>query len=223
MQGEKTAAQICADAADHIEANGLLFDGWESEDGTKDLPPCCCVVGTMRFVAGLPPGPGLDEMLAIEGTPLFEAVEAVGLQTLQERHGLTDKYHSPDSLSLYDLGDWSNHFADVEVVCRKRRNGLLEYRRLEHEDGDRHHVVAVLRRTALRCAGSPERTRNSNCLEGIRCPKCGQEDSFRIEGRSVFEVIDDGTVSHADVEWDDDSWALCPACEYEGKLGTFRA
>lgn len=69
---------------------------------------------------------------------------------------------------------------------------------------------------------TPVSSGNTNCLEGIRCPKCGQEDSFRIEGRSVFTVIDDGTVEHSDVEWDDDSWALCPTCEYEGKLGTFR-
>ena len=68
----------------------------------------------------------------------------------------------------------------------------------------------------------PVVSKNVNCLEGVRCPKCGQEDTLRIEGRSVFEVIDDGTVSHADVEWCDDSWTLCPACEYEGKLGTFR-
>lgn len=64
-------------------------------------------------------------------------------------------------------------------------------------------------------------SKNTNCLEGIRCPDCEQEDSFRIMGSSVFTVEDDGTVDHGDVEWDDDSWAFCPACEYEGKLGSF--
>ena len=64
-------------------------------------------------------------------------------------------------------------------------------------------------------------SRNSNCLEGIACPECGQGDSFRIEGRSVFEVTDEGTVGHSDVEWDKDSWALCPVCEHEGRLGEF--
>ncbi len=67
----------------------------------------------------------------------------------------------------------------------------------------------------------PATSRNVNCLDGIRCPKCGQEGSFRIAGSTVFEVVDDGTVGHGDVEWDDDSWTLCPACEHEGKLGEF--
>ena len=67
-------------------------------------------------------------------------------------------------------------------------------------------------------------SKNTNCLEGIRCPECGQEDEFRIAGSSIFTVVDDGIEDHGDVEYDDDSWALCPAfeCEYEGKLGTFR-
>jgi Zn ribbon nucleic-acid-binding protein len=64
-------------------------------------------------------------------------------------------------------------------------------------------------------------SKNTNCLEGIRCPKCGQDDSLRIAGSSIFTVVDDGTEDHGDVEWDEDSWALCPACEYEGKLGMF--
>ena len=63
---------------------------------------------------------------------------------------------------------------------------------------------------------------NTNCLEGIRCPECGQEDEFRIEGRTVFEVTDDGTGDHGDVEWDEDSYVLCPSCEFEGKLGHFQ-
>ena len=62
---------------------------------------------------------------------------------------------------------------------------------------------------------------NDNCLKGIACPKCGQADSFRIEGRSVFEVTDMGTEGHGGVEWDENSWTLCPVCEHEGKLGEF--
>lgn len=65
---------------------------------------------------------------------------------------------------------------------------------------------------------------NTNCLEGVRCPRCGQEDEFRILGTSVFQVVDDGTIGHGDVEWDDDSHTLCPKheCEFEGPLREFQ-
>lgn len=69
---------------------------------------------------------------------------------------------------------------------------------------------------------TPRTSWPTNCLEGISCPKCGQNDLFRIHGSSVFTVIDEGTVSHGDVDWDDDSQALCAVCEHEGPLGTFR-
>ena len=68
---------------------------------------------------------------------------------------------------------------------------------------------------------------NTNCLEGIRCPKCAQEDRFMIAAKIIAEVTDDG----ADVaspmygngfEWDDDSYCRCPECDFEGKLKDFR-
>ena len=64
---------------------------------------------------------------------------------------------------------------------------------------------------------------NTNCLEGIRCPACGNEDRFRIAATSVFTVTDDGTDDHADVEWDDSSHAQCAECDRSGALGHFRA
>ena len=64
---------------------------------------------------------------------------------------------------------------------------------------------------------------NTNCLEGIRCPDCGNEDEFRIECHVVMKVTDDGVMDSAgDVEWDEDSWCFCPQCEREGKLALFR-
>ena len=63
---------------------------------------------------------------------------------------------------------------------------------------------------------------NTNCLEGIQCPQCGQQDHFHIAGTSFFSVYDDGTDGHEDVEWDDDSFTRCPACNHEGKLLLFR-
>lgn len=63
---------------------------------------------------------------------------------------------------------------------------------------------------------------NENCLEGLRCPNCKQDDTLHIAGTSLFYVIDDGTTEHEDVEWDDDSFARCPQCGFEGKLCDFR-
>ena len=29
-------------------------------------------------------------------------------------------------------------------------------------------------------------SKNTNCLEGVACPKCGQDDYIRVEGTAVF-------------------------------------
>lgn len=64
---------------------------------------------------------------------------------------------------------------------------------------------------------------NDNCLTGLRCPNCHQEDRFFIVGTTQFEVFDDGTEGHGDIEWDEDALATCATCEYQGKLEDFRA
>ena len=33
---------------------------------------------------------------------------------------------------------------------------------------------------------------NTNCLEGIRCTKCGHEDSFKIKATVLVLVTDEG-------------------------------
>lgn len=62
---------------------------------------------------------------------------------------------------------------------------------------------------------------NSNCLAGIRCPKCGDEDEFRIAASSIFEITDDGTGDHEDVEWGGESYIQCRACDHEGTVREF--
>jgi len=62
---------------------------------------------------------------------------------------------------------------------------------------------------------------NKNCLEGLRCPRCKQASFLQIMGTSLFRVADDGTESHENVEWDDNSYARCPACHFAGKLKDF--
>jgi len=62
---------------------------------------------------------------------------------------------------------------------------------------------------------------NNNCLENMRCPKCGSYGPFEIAGRSTFVVYDDGTDGHGDIEWDDDSYCICIECYHEGKKRDF--
>src|SRR5438874_664600 len=63
---------------------------------------------------------------------------------------------------------------------------------------------------------------NTNCLVGIRCGKCGQEDRFRIAAMISCIVTDDGSEPVGDHEWDDDSATDCPECGFNAKLKDFR-
>jgi hypothetical protein len=62
---------------------------------------------------------------------------------------------------------------------------------------------------------------NENCLEGIKCPDCGNEDEFRIEAVIVCQVTDDGSEPIGDHYWDEKSYCHCPVCEKDGKLAEF--
>lgn len=63
---------------------------------------------------------------------------------------------------------------------------------------------------------------NTNCLEGIRCPACGQEDRFKITALITCVVTDSGSEPVGDHEWDDESGTHCPECGFTGKLKGFR-
>ena len=63
---------------------------------------------------------------------------------------------------------------------------------------------------------------NENCLEGMRCPECGDFGPFKIFATKsgMVEVSDDGSEDfQGDIEWDDDSACECCGC---GHLGTVR-
>ena len=63
---------------------------------------------------------------------------------------------------------------------------------------------------------------NSNCLENVRCPKCGQEDRFKIVALITCDVTDDGSEPVGDHEWDDHSATRCSECGFDGELKDFR-
>jgi predicted RNA-binding Zn-ribbon protein involved in translation (DUF1610 family) len=65
---------------------------------------------------------------------------------------------------------------------------------------------------------------NENCLEGLKCPKCGNEDRFFILATIVADVTDDGAdiAKHSDMEWDSASDTRCPDCGETGLLSQFK-
>jgi hypothetical protein len=68
---------------------------------------------------------------------------------------------------------------------------------------------------------------NQNCLEGVRCPQCGNEDRFLIAANVTAEVTDDGADIASPLygngfEWDDESRTRCPECDRYGPIKEFR-
>lgn len=62
---------------------------------------------------------------------------------------------------------------------------------------------------------------NTNCLAGIQCPKCGEEDHFRVEATAMFNLTDDGTDFPYNVEWSDTSIMICSDCQHVGTVAEF--
>ena len=63
---------------------------------------------------------------------------------------------------------------------------------------------------------------NSNCLEGMECPKCKQHETFHISTEVWVEVQDTGTEDlQQDYEWDKKNPCKCPECNFEGTIKTF--
>lgn len=68
------------------------------------------------------------------------------------------------------------------------------------------------------------RKANENCLENVRCPNCGNMDKVLVVATVWVVVTDDG----ADIDPDDASFdyeaesaAQCPDCEYTGTWQDF--
>lgn len=63
--------------------------------------------------------------------------------------------------------------------------------------------------------------KNTNCLEGFRCPKCGQEDELLVCVTTWASLKDAGIDPETEsvdnmggFEWNGESHALCPKCDY---------
>lgn len=64
---------------------------------------------------------------------------------------------------------------------------------------------------------------NINCLQGIACPKCGNDEQLIIAVHCLADVTDDGAETFGDLEWDAGSYARCPACGHDGTLTEFQS
>lgn len=63
---------------------------------------------------------------------------------------------------------------------------------------------------------------NTNCLKGMKCPKCWSEGPFSIRAEATFVVTDHGTDDVCqDVEWSDTSHCSCHNCGHDGSVGSF--
>jgi hypothetical protein len=63
---------------------------------------------------------------------------------------------------------------------------------------------------------------NTNCLDGIACPTCGNDFRIYIQIATLAVVTDDGAETFGDMDWDDSSYAECPDCKRHGTLSEFR-
>jgi len=62
---------------------------------------------------------------------------------------------------------------------------------------------------------------NTNCLSGMKCPDCDNEDLFNIQAKCSVNVSDDGTDDASSFEWDSSSPCSCPACDKSGIVRDF--
>lgn len=64
--------------------------------------------------------------------------------------------------------------------------------------------------------------KNTNCLEGMKCPECGSLGPFAIAANVLAEVTDSGVEEYYDVEWDDDCFCHCQLCGRDATVGDFK-
>jgi len=65
---------------------------------------------------------------------------------------------------------------------------------------------------------------NTNCLEGMRCPKCASHGPFRIAVKVVVLMHDDGfyTDTMNDADWGSDAYCQCEQCGFTRDVLSFQ-
>jgi len=62
---------------------------------------------------------------------------------------------------------------------------------------------------------------NTNCLAGMKCPKCGSLAPFNIQAFCMVTVFDNGTEDAENFDWDENSFCSCPKCGYSESIREF--
>lgn len=90
--------------------------------------------------------------------------------------------------------------------------------------GESKLTVTQDERGDLMCPAS-EPIENWNCLEGRRCPSCGQAERFLVDAICTVSITDDGEEVYPRVDemfqYDEDAPAVCPQCNFEGTWSLF--
>lgn len=56
---------------------------------------------------------------------------------------------------------------------------------------------------------------------GMCCPACGTDTNLKVEATVVAKLLPNGADTAGDLEWNDESHALCDNCGHEGPLASF--
>lgn len=71
------------------------------------------------------------------------------------------------------------------------------------------------------CDECQEKDINTNCLEGMRCPKCKSIEPFRITAKCTATVYDSGVDETEEFEWEDDDYCECVECKHAATVKDF--
>lgn len=66
-----------------------------------------------------------------------------------------------------------------------------------------------------------EKTKNTNCLAGMKCPTCDSLGPFKINAITTVLMSDEGSEEGGDQEWDNKSHCACAACDFHGCVKDF--
>lgn len=63
---------------------------------------------------------------------------------------------------------------------------------------------------------------NSNCLEGMRCPRCKSLGPFKIACTVLATFSDEGGEDHEGHDWGNQSYCECVDCRHESTVADFQ-
>lgn len=61
--------------------------------------------------------------------------------------------------------------------------------------------------------------KNKNCMIGLRCPRCGEDDAVMVYASAWMRIIDEGVdTPEGAIDYDEQSMASCPECNHCGSF-----